>query len=232
MAGAVDVLNACNAPLVGGHSSEGADLSFGLSVTGVADRSQLLQKSGMQAGDRLVLTKPLGTGTLFAADMRLKAKGRWIDAALGHMLLSNQFAGRCLRRYAVTACTDVTGFGLLGHLLEMARSSSMHVQINLNSIPAMDGALECLDNRIFSSLHKQNSRLRHAIENADAFSQHNHYPLLFDPQTSGGLLAAVPADKVQDCVQELQHLGYPDTVVIGEVMEVSDNLKSVTLVAG
>ncbi len=232
MAGAVEVLNACGAALIGGHSSEGAELSFGLSVTGIADRSQLFQKSGMQVGDRLVLTKPLGTGTLLAADMRLKAKGRWIDAALTHMLLSNQQAGQCLHRYGVTACTDVTGFGLLGHLLEMARSSGMDAQINLDNLPIMDGALECVNSGIFSSLYTQNSRLRHTIKNGNTFTQHKHYPLLFDPQTSGGLLAAVPADKVVACVQELLHLGYSDTVVIGEVMEGSDRLKNVTLVTG
>ena len=90
MSGALCVLNASNTALVGGHSSEGAELSFGLSVTGLADREQVMRKSGMQAGDNLILTKALGTGTLFAADMRLKARGRWIDAALQSMLLSNQ----------------------------------------------------------------------------------------------------------------------------------------------
>ena len=232
MAGAVDVLNACGAALIGGHSSEGAELSFGLSVNGIADRSRLLRKSGIQVGDRLVLTKPLGTGTLFAADMRLKAKGRWIDAALSHMLLSNQQAADCLRRYGVTACTDITGYGLLGHLLEMAHASGVYIHIDLNALPAMDGALECIDKGIVSSLQKQNRRSRHALSNAGDFTRHSHYPLLFDPQTSGGLLAGVPADKVDECVQELFRLGYNESKVIGEAKANADALKCVTLVAG
>jgi len=144
MSGALQVLNASNTALVGGHSSEGAELSFGLSVTGLADREQVMRKSGMQKGDVLILTKALGTGTLFAADMRLKAKGRWIDSALQSMLLSNQSAGLCVHKHGATACTDVTGFGLLGHLVEMTRSSAKSVNINLDALPIMDGALEMI----------------------------------------------------------------------------------------
>ncbi|MBE9563934.1 MAG: selenide, water dikinase SelD, partial [Proteobacteria bacterium] len=186
MSGALDVLNASNTALVGGHSSEGAELSFGLSVTGLADREQVMRKSGMQAGDVLIITKALGTGTLFAADMRLKAKGRWVDAALQSMLLSNQAAGFCMHRHGATACTDVTGFGLLGHLVEMTRSSGKSVELNLDSLPILDGALEMIETGIFSSLQEQNVRLRRAIKDPGELTAHKHFPLLFDPQTSGG----------------------------------------------
>lgn len=231
MSGALDVLNASNTALVGGHSSEGTELSFGLSVTGLVDRSHLLKKSGMQTGDVLVLTKPLGTGTLFAADMRLQAKGRWIDAALEQMLLSNQQAGLCLHRYGASACTDVTGFGLLGHLVEMTRASGANVVLNLDALPILDGALAVIDKGIFSSLQDQNVRLRRAIKNAQDYGQHKHYPLLFDPQTSGGLLAAIPQPQVNACVTELLQLGYNATTIIGEVIDNADQLESVTLLA-
>jgi len=229
MSGALDILNASNTALVGGHSSEGAELSFGLSVTGLADRDQVMRKSGMQTGDVLILTKALGTGTLFAADMRLKAKGRWIDAALQSMLLSNQAAGLCVHRHGATACTDVTGFGLLGHLVEMTRSSGKSVELNINSLPILDGALEMIDDGIFSSLQEQNVRLRRAIKNTGEATEHKHYPLLFDPQTSGGLLAAIPAENAEACLTELKESGYPVSTVIGEVSDETESLESVTL---
>ncbi len=230
MSGALAVLNASNTALVGGHSSEGAELSFGLSVTGLANREQVMQKSGMQAGNVLILTKALGTGTLFAADMRLKAKGRWIDAAIKSMLLSNQAAGFCMHDHGATACTDVTGFGLLGHLVEMTRSSGKSVKLNLNSLPIMDGALEMIKTGIFSSLQEQNVRLRRAIKNPGELTGHKHFPLLFDPQTSGGLLAAIPAENAEACLAELKELGYPVSVVIGEVTDDAESLESVTLI--
>ncbi|MBE9560483.1 MAG: selenide, water dikinase SelD, partial [Proteobacteria bacterium] len=231
MSGALEVLNASNTALVGGHSSEGAELSFGLSVTGLADREQVMRKSGMQAGDVLILTKALGTGTLFAADMRLKAKGRWIDNALQSMLLSNQAAGFCMHRHGATACTDVTGFGLLGHLVEMTRSSGKSVELHLNALPILDGALEMIETGIFSSLQEQNVRLRRAIKDPGKLKEHRHFPLLFDPQTSGGLLAAIPAGNAEACLTELKELDYPVSVIIGEVTNDAESLESVTLKA-
>ncbi len=232
MSGALSVLNASNTALVGGHTSEGAELSFGLSVTGLASREQVMQKSGMQANDVLILTKALGTGTLFAADMRLKAKGRWIDAAIQSMLLSNQAAGICMHRHGATACTDVTGFGLLGHIVEMTRSSGKSVELDLDAMPALDGALQMIETGIFSSLQEQNVRLRRAITEPGKLRDHKHFPLLFDPQTSGGLLASIPAENAEVCLAELLQLGYPASVFIGKVTDDTESLESVSLIAG
>jgi len=229
MSGALKVLNDSNTALVGGHTSEGAELSFGLSVTGLARREQVMQKSGMQEGDILILTKALGTGTLFAADMRLKAKGRWIDAAIQSMLLSNQAAGYCMHRHGATACTDITGFGLLGHLVEMTRSSGKSVELELNALPVLDGALQMIEAGIFSSLQEQNVRLRRAIKDPGELREHKNFPLLFDPQTSGGLLATIPAENAEKCLAELKELGYPASVLIGKVTDESESLESVTL---
>ena len=217
MSGALDTLAPTGAVLAGGHSSEGAELAFGLTVNGLIEKDALLRKGGMQPGDALILTKPIGTGTLFAAEMRGKAKGRWVDAAIQAMLVSNQAAASCLHRRGATACTDVTGFGLLGHLVEMTRASDADVRLELAAVPLIDGAEQTVAAGILSSLQPQNVRLRRAVRNSEALGTHPRYPLLFDPQTAGGLLASVPADAASACLDELHELGYPHAAIIGRV---------------
>lgn len=229
LAGALTALDEGGAALVGGHTTEGAELAFGLAVNGIAEPDRLMRKSGMRAGERLILTKPLGTGTLFAADMRGKAKGRWVDAAIAMMLQSNRRAAGCVREHGASACTDVTGFGLLGHLLEMTRASAMDAEIALGALPSLSGAPETLAAGIASTLAPENVRLRRAIRNLEAAARHPLYPLLFDPQTSGGLLASVPADRADNCVEALRALGYADAAVIGTVRPASDSPEPITL---
>lgn len=221
--GAIEVLETANTALVGGHTSEGAELALGFAIDGLANRNQILRKGGMKLGDRLVLTKPLGTGALFAADMRLKAKGRWLAAAITSMLQSNQQAAQCLQRHQATACTDVTGFGLVGHLVEMTRASTLDVRLFLRAVPLLDGALETVRAGIFSSLQPQNLRLRRAIRDVDLVSKDPVYPLIFDPQTSGGLLASVPADQAEQCLVELRDLGYANAAIVGVVHSRSES---------
>jgi selenide,water dikinase len=218
MAGAAAVLRDAGAALVGGHTGEGAELALGFAVNGCVAPSRILRKSGLRPGDRLILTKPIGTGTLFAADMRHRAKGRWIAAAIRSMLLSNRDAARCLQSYGATACTDVTGFGLLGHLVEMLRASEVDADITLSSVPLLDGAEETARAGILSSLQPHNVRLRRAIAVAPEIAVQPRLGLLFDPQTSGGLLAGVPAHDADACVNELRSRGYPSSAVIGSVI--------------
>lgn len=228
--GAEEVLRAAGAVLVGGHSSEGAELAMGFAINGVVDAQHTLRKGGMQPGDRLIVTKALGTGTLFAAHMRQRAKGRWITAALDSMLQSNRAGAQCLRRYHATACTDVTGFGLLGHLVEMTRASGVDVELDLGQIPWLDGARETVAAGIFSSLHPQNVRLRRAIRHPEAVVSSPLYPLLFDPQTAGGLLASVPADSANACLAALKTLGYDRAAIIGTVQPKTAHWEPITVV--
>ena len=204
-------------PLVGGHTTEGAELALGLACNGLVSSENLLRKQGMQVGDALILTQALGTGTLFAADMRKVAKGRWIEAAIRQMLQPSEAALRCLQQHGITACTDVSGFGLLGHLQEMVQASGMSVALDLQTLPILDGVAATLQQGIVSSLQAQNQQAVQALCNAASYVNHPFYALLFDPQTAGGLLASVPGDRATDCLHALHKLGYVASTCIGEV---------------
>ncbi len=229
MAGAMETLEEANTALVGGHSAEGEELSFGLQITGIAPPDALLKKGGLRPGDRLILTKPLGTGTLFAADMRGEARARWVANALEEMAVSNQRAVASLVDHGAGACTDITGFGLLGHLVEMTRPSEVDALLDLDALPVLDGAMETIRQGIFSTLQPENVRLRRAIRNQAAVADLDRYPLLFDPQTAGGLLAGVPDDRAEACLDELHELGYAQARIVGRVEPISDELQPITV---
>jgi selenide,water dikinase len=232
MTGANEILREAACALVGGHTSEGAELALGFSVNGLADRRLISRKGGLEPGDALIITKPIGTGTLLAADMRGKAKARWVMAALRHMTRSNAAAAEVLKRHGVHAATDVTGFGLLGHLVEMVKASGVDVTLALNALPLLAGARETTALGIFSSLQPQNVRLRRAVRNLEEASKHPLYPLLFDPQTAGGLLASVPNAEADACVAELRASGYEGAAIIGRVDAQSDTLEPLTIDLG
>ncbi|MFT5218212.1 MAG: selenide,water dikinase [Gammaproteobacteria bacterium] len=228
MSGIVASLSENGTRLLGGHSSEAIEMSCGLSVNGFADQASLLLKSGMQPGDLLILSKGLGSGVLFAADMQGKARGQWIDDALVQMLQSSKSAADCLNRHGANACTDVTGFGLAGHLLEMLDASDCAAELYTGQIPFYAGAIECSSAKIKSSLYDANSRVSRRIEVSPAMSE-LYYPLLFDPQTAGGLLASVAPARAGACLQNLHKLGYDQAQIIGRVIERSDEQEVIYL---
>lgn len=217
MRGALEQLGAEDCALIGGHTAEGAELALGFAVNGLADPKALLRKSGLKPGDALILAKPVGTGVIFAAAMRGRAKARWIDAALAQMQVSSRRAARLLREHGAGACTDVTGFGLIGHLLEMTRASGVDATLDPDAVPLLDGAAELVRAGIFSSLQPQNLRLRRAVREADRAARHPAWPLLFDPQTAGGLLAGVPSAQAEACIAALRASGYPLAARIGSI---------------
>ena len=218
LTGAGEVLREAGAELVGGHSGEGAELALGFAVNGLADRARLLRKSGLRPGQRLILTKALGTGALFAAHMRGRAKGRWIAGALDSMLTSNRAAAACFMRHGAGACTDVTGFGLAGHLAEMLGPEGIGAVLEAGAVPALAGARESLAAGIESSLQAGNAARGQAAADLDGIDADDpRVRLLFDPQTAGGLLAGVPAERGDACLAELRALGYGDSAAIGSV---------------
>ena len=218
LSGVLRELAGMGAALLGGHSAEGATLGLALTANGLIDPARVLRKGGLQAGQALILTKPLGTGVLFAAEMRREARAPWIEAAVASMLLSNQAAATILREHGATGCTDVTGFGLAGHLLEMLQAAGLAARVDPAAVPALPGALELLQRGIASSLHPAN---RQAAQDFLAVHteahQDGHLPLLFDPQTSGGLLAGVPPDLAEPCLAALRAAGYTGAALLGAV---------------
>ncbi|KAK9840782.1 hypothetical protein WJX81_004350 [Elliptochloris bilobata] len=218
LAGACRALGAAGCALVGGHSSEGPELALGFSVYGEAEEGALLRKGGLLPGQALVLTKALGTGVLLAADARGHAVGRHVAGALEAMQQSSEAAAACLREHGATACTDVTGFGLLGHLVEMARPSRVRARLDLSAVPLLPGAQTLAAAGTASSLAPANARAAAAVTNAAAAVRHPAWALTLDPQTAGGLLAGVPANRAEACVARLRALGYVSAAVIGEVV--------------
>ena len=219
LSGVVDALEETGAALYGGHTAEGNLLALGLTCNGFAAPGATMEKATPAPGHALILTKAVGTGTLFAAEMRLKARGRWIDSAVGSMSASNLEASRILKAHNASACTDVTGFGLAGHLLEMLKPLRRVARLDIEAVPLLEGAIQTASAGILSSLHRQNSRAMHGLDTPPKIAEHPVYPLLFDPQTSGGLLAAVPADRVTACIESLRDAGYSTAVPVGSIEE-------------
>ncbi len=198
------------AVLIGGHTAEGAEMTVGLTVNGTVGDGEPWRKGGARPGDRLILTKALGTGVLLAAEMARAAKGRDVEAALGGMLASNAAAVGVLRKHRATACTDVTGFGLGGHLLEMLQASGCGAVLDGAALPLLPGAADLLAAGHASTLHPANrAALKPACEGTVP-------EILADPQTAGGLLAAVPGDRADPCVEALRQAGYADAASVGE----------------
>jgi selenide,water dikinase len=221
LSGVLETLSEEGACLVGGHTGEGAELALGLSVNGAIEESAVMRKAGLSAGDKLVLTKPLGTGCIFAADMKAEAPGSAVQNALATMLQSNAQAARLIGEHGAKACTDVTGFGLAGHLIEMLEASQATAEIEPAALPALPGALELLARGTVSSLQGANEVFGASI--AGGQEQDPRYRLLFDPQTAGGLLAGIPAAQAPDCLTALRDAGY-EAAIIGDVGGPEDGL--------
>jgi selenide,water dikinase len=215
LAGSLATFADAGVTLLGGHTGEGAELSLGFTINGVAVENHILRKGGMRPGDALILTKPIGTGALLAADMRHEAAGADIEAALACMLQSNRDAAEILRRHGATAATDVTGFGLFGHLAEMAAAAGVSIKLEQSAVPVLAGAAEVLEAGIESSLHTANEFSARALLAPGSIAG----PVLFDPQTAGGLLAAVPRDAALACIAALCAAGYGSAAIIGAVIE-------------
>lgn len=219
MSGVLDILTKSAVSLVGGHTGEGSELAISIAVQGEVTPDRVLRKQLTKQGNRLILTKPIGTGVVFAANMLAQANGKLVDEALSSMLESNKTAMETIKPFDVSGCTDITGFGLLGHAFEMMGKNSGHalgVKIDYKAIPLFDGVGELFEKGYYASIAGENYESLSAMLSADVSNQ--IFPALFDPQTSGGLLFSVPFDQTEACLKALHQNGITKACVIGEVI--------------
>lgn len=218
LSGGIREMTANGATLVGGHTVDGDSLSVGFTVLGQTNAHGGFSKSGLRPGDRLVLTQPIGTGVILAANSMIRASARSMDTMIESMLLGNASASQIAQSHGVTGVTDVTGFGLAGHLLELLEASHASARIGLSKIPLLHGAADYLSLGIRSSLDDENRWIEHLIHGASSeLKERPEWAALFDPQTSGGLLLAVPQALESRLLRELQAAGYHHASTIGEV---------------
>ena len=202
------------ASLAGGHSIADADVKYGLSVTGVVHPDQIWQNHTGRPGDSLILTKPLGVGLLCTADRVGEAPREGMEAAIRSMTTLNKGAAKCCRRYGIHACTDVTGFGFLGHLHEMM-DGRLSCQVFTDRIPVLPGAVHCAEEFLLTAAAQRNRN------HLGPYVRFEKIPfameeVLFDPQTSGGLLVAVGPDEAQPLLADLRAEGL-DAAIVGRI---------------
>lgn len=213
LSGVRAALDPLGASLVGGRTTMGAELFVGLALAGdIASTTIVLSTSGARPGQQLVLTKALGTGVILAADMQGRAPGRALAAAIASMLRPNLDAAAVARRVGATACTDVGGFGLAGHLRSLLRDGGLGATLDVAALPVLDGATTLLARGIRSTFHAQN--VRPDVAGARATAE-----IVFDPQTSGGLLFTVDAARAGEALRRLHDAGDGAARIIGEIHE-------------
>jgi len=217
VAGALSKITEAGAVLAGGHSVEDDEPKFGLSVVGVVHPERYWTNSGARPGDALVLTKPLGSGVLFNANLKKWVSQKAMAACVEALVTLNRDAAAAMKGFDIHAVTDVTGFGLAGHALEMAKASMTTMKIAMDQLPVMDEAFEMYRKGMSTGVNVFNQRL---VADAMRFEKQVpdwHAQIIYDPQTSGGLLAALPAEQAPDLIRALVQVGTPAAALVGNV---------------
>ena len=232
LAGARSVFDRRGVRLLGGHTGRAMDLEVGFSVQGTAAAGAPLarRRGELAVGQKLILTRPLGTGVLFHAHMAGRARGPWIEAALISMQRGNGAARDVAARAA--AATDITGFGLAGHLVSMLGGGAFAARIALDALPTLPGAAELMARGERSTFHPDNERMSRALAIDDAAQSNPRLPLIFDPQTAGGLLLAFDAQMADEALTKLRAAGYLEAIVIGEITAARADGAAAEIVAG
>jgi selenide,water dikinase len=219
LAGGLSKMMEARCAVVGGHSVRDPEIKFGYAVTGIIHPEQVWTNSTAQAGDRLILTKALGTGVISTAIKRGEAREAWIEAATNSMTTLNARAAEVAIQgnFHVHAATDITGFGLIGHLREMALGGNVSLRIDSRRVPLLEGALECVRSGFIPGGLKSNRDFAECLVGYEGDVPEEIKTMLFDPQTAGGLLLSVTNEDANALRAALQAAGVP-AVEIGEVL--------------
>lgn len=221
--GGADMLASVGVTLVGGHTVEDRELKFGYAITGLIHPQKIVTNSGAKAGDKLILTKSLGTGIISSGIKFGRASKEAMQAAIAAMTEPNRLAAKAMQEIGVNSATDITGFGLLGHAYEMAKGSHVTLEIAANKISVMPQVFELLAEKIMTKGDRYN---RTYVGDTVEFSSTVLEPMqsvLFDPQTAGGLLISVPAEKASSLLEKIKSYGIQASE-IGKVKEYKDKL--------
>ena len=218
MRGGLSVLTEHKVALLGGHSVDNQQIMFGYAVTGTIDPRRVATNAGARPGDRIILTKPIGTGVISTGIKFEKTSAEIARASVNTMLTSGRQAAEAMREFEVKGATDVTGFGLLGHAWEMARASRVTLELNSESVPLLAGAIELAGQGMLTSGDRTNREyLGEDIEIADRVIKQMR-SLLYDPQTAGGILISIAADRAQEMLARLRET-YSQAEIIGQALE-------------
>jgi len=213
--GGAEKVREAGAVVIGGHSIIDEELKYGMAITGVIHPDRVIRNVGVQEGDALVLTKPLGTGIISTALKKRKAPKESIQAAVSSMIALNNTASKIMRNYPVHACSDVTGYGLLGHALEMASGSSVTLILESAKLPLLHRAPRLAEKGYLTGGCKRNREYLKDKITVDKSIREGLVEVAFDPQTSGGLLIALPQRYASKLVEELQANGVKAATTIG-----------------
>ncbi len=221
--GGVDKINEAGAVLVGGHSVDDPEIKYGLSITGIVHPQEVLTNGGAKIGDALILTKPIGTGVIATAIKGGLASEKAIKKLIEVASFLNAKAAEIMKSFDVHSCTDVTGFGLAGHVLEMARASKKEIVLWSESVPLIEEAIEYAKMGLIPAGSYANKHFcEHMVEIEDRVSLIKR-DLIFDPQTSGGLIIAIAEQEAHGCLKRLREEGIEEAAIIGQV--IGDHLK-------
>lgn len=210
------------AVILGGHTIKDDDLKYGLAVTAIIEPNNLITNDRAKPGDQLILTKPLGTGVISTALKRGEASAEAVAKINDSMRQLNDQAAAAMLEIGVNACTDVTGFGLLGHALQLAQASHVSLQISLKQVPIFEEAYDYAAKSYYPGGTKKNFKYLEPFAHFDSGVNFDLQMLLCDAQTSGGLLIAVPEQKATKLLSRLKEKGVRAAAFIGEVIETSD----------
>jgi len=216
--GGLSKIDEAGVALVGGHTIEDQEIKYGLSVTGIVHPDKILSNAKAVVGDKLVLTKPLGTGIISTALKAGMASEKAVKEMVESMIALNQKASERMKTFGAHACTDITGFGFIGHALEMVMASRIGMVIDSKKIPLLSGVMEYAGLGLIPGGAHSNCRFYSCRVEVDSGVSNLLMDILYDPQTSGGLLISLPPDQAEALVETLKKEGEVNSSIIGEVV--------------